>query len=307
MRAWLGLLLLAAPCFAEPVDGGKPSAWLNLGLGARELSLGRAVTALEGGASAVGSNPASLVSQTRSSLTGETALLSDERRLEHLAFATPFDFGFWHPGFGVSLSRFALESPIERRDTNTPEPVGAWFYSSYALQLGLASWIGDGVRTHSALGGTLRLLYDSVGEASGDGLAFDLGSLYRARPWLNLGWSLQNLFNSHEWSTGYAESEAMALRLGASARFWQRRFLAVAELEKSADQDYRMRVGIEYLAAPELPALRLGLDQDRFSAGLGAAWESSRGQIWGLDYALKLDPTDPRSLDHRFSLSLEFD
>lgn len=246
------------------------------------------------------------MSLTRDCLGSQTAILSEDRRLDYLAYARPLDLKLWSPGVGISVSRFALEGPIEQRDTNTPDPVAQWFQSSYSVQAGLGTWLGDGPRTHAALGLGLRFLSESIGQASGDGFSLDLGSLYRATPWLNLGWSAENLLSRVSWSTGYADSSPRSLRLGASGRFWDRRIMATADLELSVSQDTRFRAGLECWITPEILALRVGVDHDRLSAGLGANWDFG-GTSLGLDYAFRTDPVTSGSLDHRFSLSLAFD
>lgn len=279
---------------------------MKLGVGARQIALGRATVAMEGDAYALSGNPAGLASLTRISLGSQTALLSEGRRLEHLALARPMDLKIWRPGLGLSLSRFALESPIERRDTNTGEPTARWFMSSDALQLGLGSWIGDGVRTHAALGFTARYVSESVGDSNGGGMALDLGSLYRLSPGLNLGWAVQNLASQSGWSTGSSSTYARAFAAGAAGRFWGRRILASAEMGKSEVQDWRLRAGVECWVSPEMLAIRAGLDRERLSLGLGALWDMDSAAL-GIDYSVKMDPVVSDQLDHRFSLSYDFE
>jgi len=300
------LLLLASRGRAETADGGEGAAWLKLGVGARPLALGQASVADEGDVYDLNGNPAGLVSLSRIALGSQAALLSEDRRMDNLSFARPLDLKLWKPGIGLSVSRFSLEAPIERRDTNTPDPVGDWFQSSYSVQLGLGSWIGDPARSHSALGLNFRFLSESVGDASGSGEALDLGSLYRVTSWLNLGWSLENLLSRSDWSTGSSEDPPKVFHGGAAAWLWQRRLWLGAEYQKSEVEDPRLRAGVECWLSPGLFAVRLGLDQDRYSAGLGLLF-SIQGDALSLDYAIRTDPVLPEQPDQRFSLGLAFD
>jgi hypothetical protein len=300
------LLLLASRCLAEATDGGEAYSWLKLGVGARQTAMGQATTAMEGDAYAVNDNPSGLASLNQVNLGSQTALLSEDRRLDYLSYARPLSLSTWNPGIGMSVTRFSLESPIEERITNTPDPVGTWFQNSYAIQAGIGSWLGDGPSTHAALGLDFRFLSETLGPENGTGIALDLGSLYRAKPWLNLGWTVENLVSRDSWSNGFNESSTRSLKLGAAARAWDRRLLGTLDFEVSADQSLRTRVGLECWVSPGLLALRAGIDYDRFSAGLGLNWEIG-GNTLALDYAFRTDPVLPQYLDHRFSLSLAFD
>ena len=302
----LVLLLAAAQARAEFSDGGQPESWTKLGTGARQLAMGRAATAMEGDAYSLGYNPAGLVSLARVSLGSQTALLSQDRRLDYLSLAKPLDLPNWHPGGGVSVSRFSLESPVERRDTNTPEPIGQWYDTSYEFRLGVGSWLGDGPSSHAAVGASVRIYLDHIGDASGEGMALDLGSLYRLRSWITLAWSIQNVLAQHGWSDGSSDPSPIGFLGGAAARFYERRILLSLELEKNQAQDTRYRGGLEFWAVKERLALRAGWDADRPSAGLGFAMEYA-GTGLGLDYAIRSDPAQSGALDHRISLSLDFD
>jgi hypothetical protein len=94
----------------------------------------------------------------------------------------------------------------------------------------------------------------------------------------------------------------MALRFGAAAWALGKTLLFSTELEKSADQDYRGRIGLEWQVMARRLAMRAGLDHDRICAGLGLSWGA-----FSLDYALRTDPVDSSRGDHRFSLNFEFD
>jgi hypothetical protein len=286
------------------MDGGEAQAWTRLGTSARTVAMGRAEAGLLTEADAIEGNVSGLAALNQGIFSSQTALLPAERQLDHLSYANQMQAFEHFFGAGISVTRFAFNAPIEKRDTNTPDPVAEWWAQSWSFGLGLASAIplpGPG-KLLAGLG--LRTIFEQWGDASSNGYGVDIGALYRFNYGLDLGLVLKDLNNQSTLGSGTAESAPLSLRLGLAER-WAERITASMEIEKNADQDPRIRSGLELYFLSGRLALRIGLNAYNWAAGFGV-----RQQLlsWPcrLDYAVQQDPTIPGVLAHRFSLGIEF-
>jgi hypothetical protein len=303
VRPW-GLLLLAA-ALARPLaaadDGGQPEAWTKLDLGARNSALGGAAAAVVGDPFAAQWNPALLCTLDAWHLQAQSALLPDQRNLEFAGFARPVDpASDW--GWGVAYAQVNTPGGLEARSANTPAPDASFGDSATLSKLGLAGWAWG---RSLALGLDLKVYSHQLDQASAAGVSEDLGALWRAQDWLDAGLDLEDALNEVTWNTGLQEHLPLALRLSAAARFFDARLMATLEAGFSAAQDPQFHAGLEGWVWPKVLALRLGCDQGRLAAGLGAKVQV-RGVQLGLDYAAAGDASASDQLQNRLSLDLSF-
>lgn len=288
-------------CLALPLgaaeDGGQAAAWTKLALGARSAALGQAVTALENDPDAVLLNPALAATQQQAHVGSQAAYLADGQQLHYLGFTRPFwpDSRF---GWSLAYAQFVVSDPLERRRGNTSAPDSFFRESASQFQVGVGGWLVD---QRVAVGLSLRVLSQALGDASSEGYSGDGGLYWRALPHLGFAVVLRDLANRLTWSSDLTESIPARLLLSADGALWNERLHLLAEADAASQQTTRPRLGVEVWAWPERLAFRGGYDGDQFSAGLGLHWPWRRFNA-GLDYALLGDPGG--GFQHRYSLQV---
>lgn len=299
MRVAVLLLGLVAGGAAWAGDGGQPAAWTKLALGARIAGLGQAAIALADDPGAALLNPALAATQEGANLGSQAAFLPDGRHLHYLGMA--LRLGARSPfAWSLGYAQHGADQPLERRRGNTGDPEGTFKEGASLGQLGLAAWL---VQDRLAAGLALKMLSHGLGDASAQGLAGDVGLVFRALPWLDLGFGARDVAGRLVWSTGHQETLPLRLRGGLHARAWEGRLGLLAELEGRQQQALRPRSGLEFWAWPARLALRAGHDGALPAAGLGLRWPWM-GWRAGLDYALASDGLGLTDLQHRFSFEL---
>ncbi len=298
----MALAALAAGLTAAE-DGGQPLAFTKLAVGARPAAMGQAYGAVGGDAYGFPNNPALLASLKDLRLGSQWASLPSGQSQQFLALGRPVDSSD-DLAYGLAYHRQALDAPIEKRRANTPDPDSTFSGSASVFTVGLAGWLWP---KRFASGASLKVLAETLGEASSGGFSADFGCWMHTWPGLDLGLDLQDLASRLTWNTGAVDDIPLLFR-GALA--WQaiaERLLLSADFEKSQAQAAHLHFGSEFWALPGSLALRAGWNQGLLSAGFGLRTRlTSLGLEGGLDYALAGDPLGDGALQHRFSLDLAF-
>lgn len=303
MRAWLAAagMGLAAALGAQG-DGGQPAAWSRLSLGARAAALGQAVSALADDPVAAQQNPSLLATQTRASLASQGSLLPDGRSADYVGLARPVQRdGDW--GWGLNALYYADTTPYEQRNGDYPQPDSTFSGSASLIQGGLGGWIWD---RRVALGGAFKLYNQQLDSSNASGLGFDMGLLWRALPWLDLGVAGQDLYGHLNWSTGRGETVPLRERVGAAFHLLGGSLIVTSELVAEADQGPHAMAGLEWWALPGTLAFRAGVQDGQPALGLGG-----QGRFWdvytSLDYAVSQEQGYLDQLQQRLSLTLALD
>lgn len=300
-------LLLSRDIFAATNSGTTSFSFLNIPVGARATALGQAFTSVSNDVQALPYNPAILAT-----------LASSQLSVQHLSYVedvTQEALAFGHAGRQESMS-WGLSTNYLRvanidRTVATLLPTGDGFtqtgsFSTYDLSLG-ASAAGP-VMEDVVVGSTVKLIRESLGDASSNAGAVDIGAIYQAnenRAW-NLGASLLNL--------GFASKFADAsvklpwtFRGGISGQPFSQ-WLLTADYIKRQDTKGEFAVGAE-IAPKRFVSMRLGYRYQLnrpdlgglsdFSAGLGY-----RHKMMSIDYAFI--PLGDLGITHRISLNFRF-
>ncbi len=192
-----GLLLLGAtaalalPAAAQSTKTPKYSnEFLNLGVGARALGMGKVQVSLADNATAGYWNPAGLVNQTHKydGVLMHSELFSGVVKNDYGAFSMPLDD---KSAIGVSVMRLGVDNIADTR--NIVNEYGYVDYSKielfsvadYALLLSYARKVGsvEGL----SVGGNAKVIYRNIGKfAHGYGFGVDAGVQYNHKGW-NLG------------------------------------------------------------------------------------------------------------------------
>ena len=312
-------LLAFLPATASAAGPGTSAAtFLNLGFGARPLATGEAYVSVADDVSALHYNPGGLAypSSQDARLSGRRyeMLLSHSMHIQGIQMT---QMGFLKRPYGLSVTHLGLGG-IERRTSETAQPEGKFGASD--LMVGASAgrmFPGIGV------GGTAKVIRQTIGEYSATAYAVDMGALYRLKSVpLSFGVGLANLGSQVKFRDQGFPLPTM-LRFGVTYGMSQRFPHAITlQFDVPRDNAPTARLGMEYLGFGPF-ALRAGYrtySPRQRSAALGRGLGSTapglaefygmfmgfgfRSKVGNLDYAIL--PIGELGNAHRFSFSLKF-
>ena len=274
---------------AQEADGGSPGSWLSQYVTARTIGLGGAFVGVADDASAVAWNPAGLATLVPNELRFETAMLFEDTSINALNFAVP---GNKLPSFGLSI--VALSSGGFQRTNELNDDLGEFSEGETAYILSAAK----SVNTRFAVGTNVKVIRQSVEEASANGVGFDLGAIYQVNPSVKVGVSALNLGGPNLTLRDTKETFPLEFRVGFSATVLRGRGLLTAEVDQAEGPGTRFRGGTEYWVQPAF-ALRVGYDEQDPAGGLSYRFANKYQFDYGvLDHDL--------GLTHRVGLTYRF-
>ena len=213
-------VVLALPVAAQSTKTPKYSnEFLNLGVGARALGMGKVQVSLADNATAGYWNPAGLVNQTHKydGVLMHSELFSGVVKNDYGAFSMPLDD---KSAIGVSVMRLGVDNIADTR--NIVNEYGYVDYSKielfsvadYALLLSYARKVG-GVEGLS-VGGNGKIIYRNIGKfAHGYGFGIDAGVQYNHKGW-NLGLMARDITTTFTQWTINAEEYKKGINSGTA-------------------------------------------------------------------------------------------
>lgn len=180
----LALLLLSVPAAAISNTAGTSGAqFLKLGAGARAAAMGDAFTAVADDAFAAYYNPAGLARLARPQLGGAHSAMFETVSYQSLSFAVPFGRDERIEGdankHALALSIYYLGvSDIERRTGDSTNAAGTFSAGDSAYAASYAYAHSDRL----SLGVTGKYIHQTIDSYAANGVAADLGVLYRVNP-----------------------------------------------------------------------------------------------------------------------------
>ena len=201
---------LALPAAAQSTKSPKYSnEFLNIGVGARGLGMGKVQVSLANDATAGYWNPAGLVNQTHKydGVLMHSELFSGVVKNDYAAFSMPLDD---KSAIGVSLMRLGVDNIADTRSLVNEygyvdySKIEYFSVADYALLLSYARKVGsvEGL----SIGGNGKIIYRNVGKfATAYGFGIDAGVQYNHKGW-NLALMARDItttFNS--WNINSAE------------------------------------------------------------------------------------------------------
>ncbi|UCE66687.1 MAG: PorV/PorQ family protein [Candidatus Zixiibacteriota bacterium] len=297
-------ILLWSPCLSESECGGSAGAFLDIGIGAKAIAMGKAYSAMAGDATALFWNPAGLALSDKKEISAMHAFIFEDRAINYAAFVYPIS----GHSLGAAWIRFGVTGIQERGDTGQLISEFSDSENLYMLGYGRSLW-SDAYKSIS-LGTTIRYYYHSLFGYSASGWAADFGALFTLYEQgfannLNLSIAVQNIGGDIKWNTpgSLEENIPTSFRFGSSAELNSLPITFAIDLEKQEDRSVRFHSGLEYVYGSILP-LRIGFSHKYLSAGIGYIIETGKTDII-VDYAFTDDRISDRGL-HFFSIGVRF-
>lgn len=291
--------LFSSSAFGQAGKSGL--SFLKLGVSGRAVSLGDAMSAIAGGATATHYNPAGVLYNTTSSI--EFLLMHKEwiQDVRSQFLGTSFHLNEESAlGFSVNTATVS-DIPIRTRP-GTPE--GTFTSRDFSFGISYARRFSDEVK----IGVTAKYLFEKIFLEEATGFAFDLGAQYKT-PIENLsaGIALANLGSMNEMRTETVTLPAL-LRVGPAYSFALEGIASTASVATDLlyifpEKKAYLNVGGELLFNNIVAArvgYQLGSNGRGFSAGAGVKYD-----LFNLDYGFAPLTADLGS-GHTFSLILNF-
>ena len=172
----LGAVALVVMAGLGPVraqSGTAAAEFLNIPVGARATAMGGAFGATATDGTALYWNPAGLATLGEAVATFEYARWYVGADFNFVSVSSPTPFGT--VAVGVTALTYP-EMDVIDEDVNNQEPTGETFRAgSYAASLAYARQLTD----RFTIGGTVKVVRESIANSSATGVAFDVGTLFR--------------------------------------------------------------------------------------------------------------------------------
>lgn len=230
---YVALLVVAALLTMHDAHAQHAGAVARMGFGARGIALSNALSADVSGHASPYYNPALAPFVTGQNLEASVALMSFDRQLQFLQFATPM-----RPRAGIAAGLVhATVGGIDGRDSNGYHTED-YSTSEYGLFLAFGTRIGN--RLSAGLG--LQIFRADYFETLGavNSIGIDIGLTASLTEQLQLGFVIDDVLAGYSWDTsdiygtgGRRTSDRFPtrLRLGASYQLPQQRLRLLAEYE----------------------------------------------------------------------------
>lgn len=286
--------LIIAALLAPAAQAAETASFLNIGDGARAVSMGGAYTALASDANALYWNPAGLAVLEKPEATVSHAEFAQSRRQDFLGLAQPTPQGT----FGAALS-YLSQSMLEGRDaagrpTSGFEASDAVLSASYGRKTELVD-----------LGASVKYIRSHIGSAEAQTVALDAGAR-KTLGGLIVGATLRNLGPGLKYDSQRNDLPLRAA-LGVAYKLPGGHALAAELVNGPRGAGTDGSVGGEYQAIKNIH-LRAGYTSQSAVSG-GSSFDAVRGLTlgvgfsnsrWSLDYAAM--PMGELGSAHRFTV-----
>jgi hypothetical protein len=276
----LGVICLTLPSVASAEDGSAGLAFLKLGAGARAVGMGDAYTAVNGDASSVYWNPATIVDVDNLDVTLMHNEWFQDIRYEYVGAVRSYgDYAI-----GAAIVGLYMDD-LEARTGPTAEPDGHFGVFDFSVTGSYARNLTDEL----SVGGSVKYLTEKIDEERASGVAVDLGGRYRVPGFtglsagvavLNLGPQMKFIEEKFDLPVMYKVGAA----LDVPVESLNGNVVIASDAIMPADGDTKVHFGLEYEYAGMIAlrfGYRTGWDNQNVSVGLGINVKNFR-----LDYAL---------------------
>ncbi len=278
--------------FSATGDGGLPGYFLDQGVSARLLGMGKVGVATANDSAAVYYNPALLPILDRIYFSSMYHSLFEGTKYFNFDFV-PLPFGNWNFGLGViGLISEGVEGRDNFNNINNQNISG---------ETDIAILISNGYRINEmvSIGLGVKVINKSFANVSAMGIGTDLSVICRPPIINNLvtGINLQNLISPTFARENGNDNTPLNIKLGLGYGILDNRLSGGFDLDLTSGKAPRIHAGAEFLVT-EIITVRAGYDSSAINAGLGIGIKGIR-----LDYAMSYNFN--LGLNHRISLVLQ--
>ena len=292
------VIFCSIACYAmDWDDGGLPGAFLEYGVSARVIGMGRAFSGLADDANAGYFNPGGLDQIDPKELTFQHGILFEGTTFDYLAYAHPTST---YGTFGATI--MMVRTPDIEDITASNGYNGEFGENEFALLLTMSKQIARFL----SVGINYKLIYHKISHWGAMGHGADIGFFLFPDNAFSIGVNFQNAVKPSILMESERDIYPLNLRAGMSLKLLDRRLVLASDLGWSEYQSPRFYEGIEY--RPWWPLiLRAGVDVNHLNVGLGVRKDAELWSI-GVDYAFSnhyqsnglLQPTHTVSLVMNF-------
>ena len=251
----------------------NPDFFLKQGVGARQLGMGNAGTAVADDASATFFNPAGLAFLKNCEIsTMHSEAYDFDIKYDYLSLILPLVHG---RVIGVSGAMLKTDQIPITKD-KIPNIVN---YTEDKEQVGMFSY-GHKISERAALGFSVKDIKQSVYFKEANGTEADFGILYKPSKTINFGLNVQDALPSElKWNTGVTDDIPFTVRGGMAIKMRDWGSLLAIDADKVQGRNLKLNAGWEY-QFNETFLGRAGVNDGQGTAGFSL----TRGG-WRFDYA----------------------
>jgi len=267
--------------------------FLNIGVGARPVSLGEAFCAVGNDINTIYYNPAGLGNLLRPELSLSYNKWFLDIGEGSIGYVQPiYKIGV----FGLNILYLGMGDEIAR-DKDTGEQTGT--FTSYDAAIVLS--YGKILTNEICVGSNIKIFQEKMEEEKASGICMDLGYLYKLPiTGLTAGMNLQNIGPGIKFISDWVKLP-FNIKMGLS--YCSKIFLISFDLNKPIDDYLRVNLGAEYTLR-DIFKIRLGYNTNNsFNQGITAGMGIKAAE-WMIDYAFV--PYGNLSNTHRVSVSAKF-
>lgn len=301
--------ILSLACFFFLIPSEAESAFTDTGLGVRPMGMGGAFVALADDTSAITFNPAGLGQMERTEFSAAydklyAGLGDDSLGRGYVSYVYPSRS---HGALAVNLA--FLHTPLYKETTVTfgyGKPLGPLYLGLNTK--GLFTYFKENVYTQ------IDPLF-SNGNTSSNGIALDLGMIYKLTSSLSFGLAAINvnqpnmaLDEDEDAEVPYTLQTGLALKLGGTASTID---LTYRNKELNDKRDINVHLGIESWLADRSVALRGGVNFHDMAVGASYVFKRGNDMDAQIDYAFRYplvleDAISGTYGTHQLSLNIRF-
>lgn len=297
---------LSNQVLAETNGGGLAGAFMQVSWSARAAAMGGAFVGVADDAEGGLINPAGSIQLEKRHVTASYRQMELDRKLSFVSYLQGIK---GDAGIGLSWINVGV-SDIEERDANGELTGEIRYYENL-----IALTFGKKFARQFLLGINVKYDHSNLANVSANGLGFDFGFLWGEKEPGRVGFTVQNVGLTHNWSSGdYWKSRGftgsrtkdkfpVTVKAGGSYKFYQNKLLLALDVEKRESQDLVFHAGGEGWVNQYL-ALRAGYNRDIATFGAGIRYKWQKATV-AFNYAFNAGPND-LGAENLISLAVEF-
>src|SRR3989339_193654 len=272
--------------------GGMPGYFLDMGIGARALGMGRSFVAVADDVSALYWNPAGLSRLNYIEISLTHISLFEDTRYDNIGFAKPWRFWNKDMVYGLAIAQQYTGGIVERDENNVP---GSTINDQSFALIASNSYL---VNKKLAVGKSIKVVNKRFAGQNKVWSGVNISALYSVFDFLDAGLNMQNVVKTtFKRSGGGNYVVPITAKLGVAAKLLNKNLIISADIESTSNYATKLHSGIEWYYR-KLLKFRAGYDNRDVTYGLGLSDKN-----YQVDYAIL---NHDLGLSHRATFTYRF-